>query len=300
MAYVSQGADGTQLVASLLRAARAAAAPEEAELRRALEEQELTLHYQPKFDCHDERSIVAVEALVRWNHPELGLLRPGRFLPLAETSGLLTDVTDFTITEAIRQHAAWRDRGLDVPVAINLSTGLIRDEGFPDRLMTSFRQHGVSPSRFTLEVKETGSTADRELCTDVFTRLRLAGVGLALDDYGVGLSSLTELYKLPFTELKIDRALVADAPNSGDARIVMHGIVRLAHELAINVCAEGVETRAELNAVLSAGCDFAQGTLLCDPERPADLEHSLRDSRRRYVSTQPLKRAARSVAAATA
>lgn len=293
MAYVARGADGAQMVASLLRASRATAAPEEAELRRALEEHELTLHYQPKFACADDRSIVSVEALVRWNHPELGLLRPGRFLPLAEQTGLLTDVTDFTIAEAIRQHGAWRDKGHDVPVAINLSTGLIRDEGFPDRLMTLFRQHGVSPSRFTLEVKETASTADRDLCADVFTRLRLAGVGLALDDYGVGLSSLTELYKLPFTELKIDRALVADAPNNGDARIVMHGIVRLAHELAINVCAESVETRAELNAVLAADCDFVQGTLLCDPERPDELERSLADSRRRYVATQPLKRALR-------
>jgi EAL domain-containing protein (putative c-di-GMP-specific phosphodiesterase class I) len=293
MAYVAQGADGQQLIASLLRAARSTAAPGEAELRRALEEQELTLHYQPKFACADDRSIVAVEALVRWNHPELGLLRPGRFLPLAAASGLMTDLTDFTITEAIRQHAAWRDHGIDVAVAINLSTGLVRDEGFPDRLMTSFRQFDVSPSRFTLEVKETDSATDRDLCLDVFTRLRLAGVGLALDDYGVGLSSLTELYKLPFTELKIDRSLVADAPNSGDARIVMHGIVRLAHELAISVCAEGVETRAELNAVLAAGCDFAQGTLLCDPEPPAELARSLADSRKRFVVTQPLPRALR-------
>jgi EAL domain-containing protein (putative c-di-GMP-specific phosphodiesterase class I) len=299
MAYVSRSAEGTQLIASLLHAVRTTAAPQEAELRRAIEEQELMLHYQPKFACDDDRSVVGVEALVRWNHPELGLLRPAHFLPLASATGLLMDVTDFTITEAIRQHAAWQAHGIDLPVAINLAPGLIRDDGFPDRLMNTFRQFGVSPSRFTLEVKESDSTGDRELCMDVFTRLRLAGVALALDDYGSGLSSLTELYKLPFTELKIDRALVADAPTSGDARIVMRGIVRLAHELAINVCAEGVETRAELNAAIAAGCNFVQGTLLCEPDRPEEIERSLADARKRYVATQPFNREARSACLAS-
>jgi len=298
MAHVSRAADGAGLLSSLVQAARSAAAPDEAELRRAIDEHELTLHFQPKFACGDERSIVAVEALVRWNHPDAGLLLPGKFLPLAVSSGLLSDVTDFTITEAIRQHATWRAHGLDVPVAINLASGLIRDEEFPTRLMNIFRQFDVSPSRFTLEVKETANADDRELCADVFTRLRIAGVGLALDDYGTGVSSLTELYQLPFTEIKLDRALIADAPRIGDARIVMHGIVRLARELGIAVCAEGVETRAELNGALAAGCNFAQGMLLCEPQRPADLEKLLRDSRTQYLSTQPLNRARPAMSAA--
>ena len=193
IAHVLNEADAARLASSMLRADAARALPREADLRRAIEEGELTLHYQPKFAAEDERSVLGVEALVRWNHPELGLLRPDRFLPLAERAGLMMDLTDFTLTEAMRQHAAFRAHGLDVPVAVNLAEALIRDGGFPERLERSFRQFDVSPRRFTLEVKESGAVADHALLAEVFTRLRQLGVGLALDDYGAGLSSLTEL-----------------------------------------------------------------------------------------------------------
>lgn len=260
------------------RGGGSAAVPDAAQLRRALDEQELTLHYQPKLTASDSPAVAGVEALVRWNHPELGLLLPGRFLPLAEAAGLLTEITDFTITEAIHQYALWRDRDLDLPVAVNLAPGLVKDSGFPDRLMSSMRQFDMPPSRLTLDVKEIDRLADRALCLDAFTRLRAAGVGLALDDYGVGLSSLTELYRMPFTEVKIDGALIADASRNENASIVMRAIVRLAHELSMVVTAEGVETRAQLDRVIASRCDCTQGTLLCDPRRPADLERFLADT----------------------
>src|SRR5271154_6331377 len=187
------------------------AVPDAAELRRALDEYELTLHYQPKFAAGSSLSVTQVEALVRWNHPQLGLLLPGQFLPLADAAGLMTEITDFTITEAIQQYALWRDRGIDLPVAVNLASTLIKDERFPDRLMSSLRQFDVPPTRLTLEVKEMEKLSDRALCLAAFTRLRAAGVGLALDNYGSGLSSITELYRMPFTEVKIDGALIADA-----------------------------------------------------------------------------------------
>src|SRR5665213_1324264 len=154
--------------------AGAASALDAAELRRALESQELTLHYQPKLTVGGSTMVVGVEALVRWNHPQLGLLLPGQFLPLAETAGLLTEITDFTITEAIQQHALWRDNGIDLSVAVNLAPALIKDEGFPDRLISSLRQFGVPPTRLTLDVKEMDGLSDRALCLEAFTRLRAA------------------------------------------------------------------------------------------------------------------------------
>jgi EAL domain-containing protein (putative c-di-GMP-specific phosphodiesterase class I) len=253
------------------------AVPDAAELRRALDEYELTLHYQPKFAAGSSLSVAGVEALVRWNHPQLGLLLPGQFLPLGEAAGLLTEITDFTITEAIHQYALWRDRGIDLPVAVNLAPGLVKDEGFPDRLMSYLRQFDAPLSRLTLDVKEMDRLADRALCLDVFTRLRAAGVGLTLDDYGIGLSSLTELYRMPFTEVKIDGALIADASRDENAAIVMRAIVRLAHDLSMVVTAEGVETASQLDRVIASGCDFVQGTLLCEARRPADLERLLED-----------------------
>ena len=298
LAHVSEADAGSRLLGSFTDQAQSAATPDEAELRVAIEEQQFLLHYQPKFACERDRTIVGVEALVRWNHPELGVLLPNQFLPIAEKLGLLMDITDFTITDAICQYSAWRARGIDMPVSINLASSLIRDDRFPDRLVNSFRQFDAPPWRFTLEVKESHNSIDRDLCADVFTRLRLAGVGIALDDYGAGQSSLTELYKLPFTELKLDRALVSDAPNSGDARIVMHAIVRLARELGISVCAEGVETQAELGGVLAAGCNVMQGRLFCEPQRPADLERTLNAMRTRYVATQPMNRAPADLAVA--
>jgi EAL domain-containing protein (putative c-di-GMP-specific phosphodiesterase class I) len=270
---------GLESPAALGNAVRSLITPDSAALRRALDEQQLALHYQPKFVSGDSRWIAGVEALVRWNHPDLGLLPPDRFLPLAEAAGLLADVTDFTITEAIHQHALWRDRGMDVPVAVNLAPELIKDVGFSDRLVGSLRQFDVEPSRLTIEVKETDRLADRALCLDAFSRLRLAGVGLALDDYGAGRSSLTELYRMPFTEVKIDGSLVADASGTKDARIVLRTIVRLAHELRMVVTAEGVETREQLGGVTAAGCDLSQGTLLCGPRHPADLEAVLAGAR---------------------
>ena len=264
--------------------------PGAADLRRAIDEHDLTLYYQPKFDCADERTLIGVEALIRWNHPEMGVLLPSCILPLAKEANLLAEVTDFTITESIRQHAAWRDQGLDLPVSVNLAPGLISDARFPERLLNSLRQFDVLPSRLTLELKETASVGDRELCVGALEQLRRAGVGLALDDYGAGLSSITELYKLPFTEVKIDRELIRDASRNREARVVLRSIVRLAHELSIDVTAEGVETRAEFTSALAAGCDALQGALLCEPRQASRLEPFLTGKRARILPTHPTNR----------
>lgn len=259
------------------RPSQSAALPDAAALRRALDEQELTLHYQPKLSTGDSPTVTGVEALIRWNHPDLGLLLPGQFLTLADAPRLLTDITDFTITEAIQQYALWRSRGIDLPLAVNLAAPLVKDAGFPDRLISCMRQFDVPPPRLTLDVREMDGLADRDLCLRAFTRLRAAGVGLALDDFGSGVSSLTELYRMPFTEVKIDGALIADASRHEKAGIVLRSVVRLAHELSMAVTAKGVETQSHLDRAVFSGCDCAQGTLLCSPRPPVELERFLKD-----------------------
>jgi EAL domain-containing protein (putative c-di-GMP-specific phosphodiesterase class I) len=275
--HVARLSDAAAAMVEALRVARRLP-PDAADLRRALDEHDLMLYYQPKLDCANDRSVVGVEALVRWSHPELGVLLPSCILPLAATSGLLTEVTDFTLTEAIQQYVAWRNQGIDLPIAVNLAPALIRDAGCVTRLLNGLHQFDVSPSRLTLELKETQNVSDRELCVDVLERLRRAGIGLALDDYGAGLSSITELYKLPFTEVKIDRDLIADASRNRDARVVLRSIVQLAHALSIDVTGEGVETHADLTSAVAAGCDSVQGTLLCEPMPACEVEQFLRSN----------------------
>lgn len=268
-----------ELAASLATSVRSNRDPTPAELRRALDEHQLMLHYQPKVACAGgAQRILAVEALVRWMHPELGMLLPGRFLPMAEESGMMADVTDFTLTHAIEQVSLWRGRGFDTVVAVNLSPRLLKDSGFPDRLTSYFRQFDVPASRLMLEVTEAATLVDRNLCLDVFTRLRLAGIGLALDDFGTGFSSLTELYRMPFSEVKIDGSLIADVTRVREAATIVRAIIQLAHELTISVCAEGVETHAALEFLTGAGCDAVQGEIICEPRAPHELEPFLAGS----------------------
>jgi len=232
----------------------------EADLMRAIEEFELAVHYQPKLTrAHTGWQIHGVEALVRWQHPQLGMIYPGEFLPLAEKSGLITAVTDFVLTESLRQVGHWREHGIKLGVAVNLSPRLVRDLEFPDRLERILREYKVSAEQLTLEVTEAASLHDPELVTDIFTRLRVKGVGLALDDFGTGTSSLTQLYKMPFNELKIDGSLTCEVPFTRAAATVVRAIVDLGHSLSLSVCAEGVENEAAFDFLDKAGCDSLQG-----------------------------------------
>ena len=192
------------------------------ELRRAIDEHELIVHYQPKVvRAANDWHVRSAEALVRWRHPRLGLLYPGEFLPLAEQSGLIVDLTDFVLTDAIRQIGHWSTRGLDLGAAVNLSPRLVQDLEFPERLTRVLREFEVRPEQLTLEVTEAASVDDPELVMDIFTRLRVKGVGLSLDDFGIGTSSLTLLYKMPFSEVKIDGLLIAEIASSKAAATVV-------------------------------------------------------------------------------
>ncbi len=243
------------------------------EVEQAILQHELTLLYLPKLAvASSPMRIQGVEALVRWQHPRRGLLEPAHFLRAVEDHGLMTQLTDFVMTEAVRQGAAWRKCGLALEIVVNLSTELVRDRAFPARLASLLEEHDFPTESLTLDVTESGSVSDRDLLQDVFTRLRMLGVGLSLDNFGTGLSSLTEVYRIPFSEVKVDHSLIADAPREREARIVVQSIVNLAHTLQLVACAEGVETSQTYEFVRSAGFDTAQGRFFSEPVEAAEIE----------------------------
>jgi EAL domain-containing protein (putative c-di-GMP-specific phosphodiesterase class I) len=243
------------------------------ELKTAIDEHELVVHYQPKLvRTSNDWQVRGAEALVRWRHPRLGLLYPAEFLPLAEQSGLILGITDFVMTDAIRQIGHWRQRGMHLTAAVNLSPRLVQDLEFPDRLGRLLKEFDVTADQLTLEVTEAASMHDPELVMDIFTRLRVKGVGLSLDDFGVGLSSLTQLYKMPFSEVKIDRLLVAEMATSKPATTVVRAIVELAHSLSLSVCAEGVETPAAYEFLEKIGCDALQGDFIASSMPAGEIE----------------------------
>lgn len=247
------------------------------ELEQALAHEELLLHYLPKISLGgDAPRIQGVEALIRWQHPRRGQLRPWHFLQAVETHGLLVDLTDYVITAAVRQAGAWRSAGMDLQIVINLSPRLVKDHAFPDRLGSLLREYDVPATRVILDITETAGADNEKLMLDVFTHLRLLGVGLALDNFGTGLSSLMELYRMPFSEIKVDHALLAEAPKEREADVIVRAIANLAHALDMTVCAEGVESREMLEYVRAVGFDCAEGRLFSGPVRAIDIERLVR------------------------
>ena len=255
------------------------------ELERALTEHELILEYLPKIDIRTAvPKMQGVEALVRWQHPRRGLLYPRHFLGPIEDHDLTARLTDFVMTEAVRQASQWRAQGLLLEMVVNLSPKLITDREFPERVAVLLRENEVPPHQLVLDVTEAASPDARDLMLDVFTRLRILGVGLCLDNFGTGVSSLTELYRMPFSELKVDHSLIADVVLEREAMLIVQAIAKLAHTLELEVCAGGVETREMLAFVQSNGFDSAQGRFFSGPVKPAEIE--------RLVGTLPCSEAA--------
>ncbi|HEX7005690.1 MAG TPA: EAL domain-containing response regulator [Alphaproteobacteria bacterium] len=240
----------------------------EHELHRAIGGNELVLHYQPKIRL-DTGRIVGAEALVRWHHPTLGLLPPGRFIPVAERAGLMLPLTHWVLQEAIRQLAEWRRLDLETTVAVNVPPEILTDIGLPDSIETMLRCADVPAGSLTLEVTETGAMKDILTAMDVLTRFRLKGISLAIDDFGTGYSSLIKLHRMPFNEIKIDRSFIEGAHADDESRVITETIINMARSLGMEVVAEGVENTEVLDLLIDLGCDVAQGFLLTEP-LPAD------------------------------
>jgi EAL domain-containing protein (putative c-di-GMP-specific phosphodiesterase class I) len=237
---------------------------------QALEKQRLRMVYQPKVALRDG-SLVRVEALVRWDDAELGAVEPSRFIPLAESHGLIDELTQWGLREILKQWLVWRDDGVDTSIAFNISALSLQHLDFPDLVERLCRALGVPTDRLVLELTE-GATQPLVKLMDTLTRFRIKGIGLAIDDFGTGYSSLMQLRQLPFTDVKIDQAFIADVDRSRDCRLIIQSITDLAHGLGLSVTAEGVETLQQLRLVHELGCDVVQGYLISPPLEPQALK----------------------------
>ncbi|HEX2084508.1 MAG TPA: EAL domain-containing protein [Solirubrobacteraceae bacterium] len=240
------------------------------ELRRALRHGELTLHYQPIADAGSHR-IRSVEALVRWRHPRRGLIPPVSFVPVVEESDLVWDFTAHTLNLALRQARAWRSCGIDLPIAVNLSSSVVTDPRLPEELSGLLTRHRLPPSVLELEVTESAIMTDLDASAAALAQLSELGVGLiALDDFGTGHSSLARLHALPIQRLKIDRMFVRRVTQDGDVTVI-EAIIALAAKLGLTTTAEGVEDAQTWERLAELGCDTAQGYCLSRPVPAGEL-----------------------------
>jgi EAL domain-containing protein (putative c-di-GMP-specific phosphodiesterase class I) len=237
---------------------------------RALINGRLRMVYQPKVSLRTGQ-LRRVEALVRWDDPELGAVSPSRFVPLAEKHGLIDQLTQWGLRTTLRQWRNWRENGLDTCLAFNISALSLDQLDFPDLVERMCRALDVPTDRLVLELTE-GATQPLVKLMDTLTRFRIKGIGLAIDDFGVGYSTLMQLRQLPFTELKIDRFFVEDAPTSNDSALIVRSIIDLAHGLGLTVTAEGIETEDQLKLLRELGCDVAQGFFVGRPLEPDSLQ----------------------------
>ncbi|NQD58809.1 EAL domain-containing protein, partial [Pseudomonas sp. CM25] len=249
----------------------------ESELRRALRRDELELHYQPRLNMADGR-IVGLEALVRWRHAERGLLPPSEFVPLAEQSGLIVPLGYWVISRALRDMQVLCERGLEpLHMAVNLSFRQFQDSQLLATLSRLILEHGVDARWLEFELTETAVMRRNELVRQTMDALGRLGVRFSLDDFGTGFSSFVHLNSLPIALLKVDRSFVAEMEMREENRKLVHAMINLAHNLNLEVVAEGVESEEQLALLREFGCDQVQGFLVSKPLPVAELMEFLMD-----------------------
>jgi diguanylate cyclase (GGDEF)-like protein len=234
------------------------------DLRRAMARQQFELFYQPKIDA-PSGEVTGAEALIRWHHPRRGMVGPAVFIPLAERYGLIGALGQWVIEEACRQARVWRDDGLRMRVAINLSPHQLRDPDLAGHIAAALKKHEINPKLLTCEITESVAMQDSGSTWKSFAALAAIGVHISIDDFGTGYSSLSYLRKLPAEEIKIDRSFVLDLETSADARAVVDAVIKLGHALNLKVVAEGVENEAQNQILRSMGCNELQGYLFAKP-----------------------------------
>jgi diguanylate cyclase (GGDEF)-like protein len=247
------------------------------DLHGAVKRRELLLHYQPKVDAKSLQ-ITAAEVLVRWRHPQHGVLGPDKFIPLAERYGLIKQIGQWVIGQACRQASVWREQGLRMRIAVNISATQFQQPDFVDHLSSCLEKYAIAPARFTCEITESVAMQNTEVTRQTFEQLRKLGVHVSIDDFGTGHSSLASLKRLPAAELKIDQAFVTDLATSAHALFIANTIVMMGHELNMRVVAEGVETSEQRDLLVEMGCDELQGYLFSKPIPARELaQWSARD-----------------------
>jgi EAL domain-containing protein (putative c-di-GMP-specific phosphodiesterase class I) len=241
------------------------------DLRRAPEGGELLLHYQPKLDIASGQ-IRQAEALLRWQHPQLGMVSPGEFIPLAERTGSIQLLTAWVIEEVMRQLAEWAERNLRVQVSLNISTADLIDPQLPQRVAQLLGQYQVTAGQLIFEITESGMMLNPELALQILHELHGLGISLSVDDFGTGYSSLTQLKRMPVQELKIDQSFIRDLDETSEDSVIVRSTIDMSHSLGLKVVAEGVEYQHSLDLLQRWCCDTAQGYLISRPLAAKALE----------------------------
>ncbi len=248
------------------------------QLREAIDNDQLVLHYQPKVSL-STGDCVRVEALVRWNHPQRGLVPPDQFIPLAEQTGLIRPLTKWVLAAAVRQVRVWQDAGLAIAVAVNLSMRNLHDRDLVEQVAELLRTWDVPPTSLKVEVTESAVMTDPGRALATLSQIRDMGVEVSIDDFGTGFSSLSYLKHLPVAEIKLDRSFVRDMQLNENDFAIVRSTVELAHQLGLHVVAEGVEDRATWDLLVGLQCDTAQGYFMSRPLPASDLQRWLHESR---------------------
>jgi diguanylate cyclase (GGDEF)-like protein len=247
----------------------------EAALRRALDRNEFTLHYQPKFDLRSG-DITGVEALLRWRHAELGMVSPAQFIPIAEETGLIEPIGAWVLKEACTQAKRWLDDGLQgVKVAVNLSARQFRNQRLCRDIRKCLSESGADPRLLELELTESMVMQDPEMAATMLKELKWMGLGLSIDDFGTGYSSLAYLKRFPIDSVKVDRSFVKDIPGNAEDAAIVEAVLALAHSLRLRVVAEGVETEEQNEYLKKIGCDEMQGYFASKPLPTDDVTRFL-------------------------
>lgn len=240
------------------------------ELRDALTNNDLVLHYQPQISLVTG-ALDGVEVLVRWQHETRGMVFPDSFIGLAEDNNLIGELTELVIKGVIKQTHIWKKQGLETKVSVNISADNIKGLSLPEQLADVLQYNQLDPKSLTLEVTESALMGELVTSLDILTRLRMKGFKLSIDDFGTGYSSLSQLHRIPFTELKIDKGFVMSMCKDNESRAIVKTCIMLGHELNMKVVAEGVESQQILDKLKELGCDIAQGYHIARPMPATDL-----------------------------
>jgi len=234
------------------------------DVRRCIAKNEIVVFYQPKIDV-ESLQFVSCESLVRWQHPEMGILGPGAFLPLVEELDMIGAMTTLIVEKAFDQVTKWNDLGIFPNLAINISARSFSDLQLPEQLVSLSKKYNIPTHKITLEITESWKSHDPISALDIMTRLRLKGFNLSIDDFGTGYSSMTQLKQAPFTELKLDQSFVRGAANDERSRAIVEACINLGQNLGLHVVAEGVEKQSDWDLVTELGCDECQGYFVARP-----------------------------------
>ncbi len=247
------------------------------DLWRAVERDQFFVCYQPKVAIHSQQ-VVGMEALLRWQHPKNGLVPPDQFIPLAERTRAIQAISDWVLNEAMRQCAEWRNAGLEMPIAVNMSARVVQDTNLPQRVARVLSHYGLGAEYLVLEITETAVMSDPERALQVLGELDAMGVTLSIDDFGTGYTSLSQLRRLPVDEIKIDRTFIMNMLRDANDAVIVRSIIDLARNMKMAVVAEGVENRKVQDALTKLGCDVVQGYYYSKPLPAAEIHRWLKSS----------------------